>query len=173
MRIALIVAMARNRVIGRNNRLPWYLPEELQYFKQATMGKSIIMGRRTHESIGRPLPGRSNIVVTRDPSWSAEGVSVVHSLGEAFEQAERQALIDGTEESVVIGGAQLYAEALPEADRLYMTEVHAEVEGDTFFPEVDLSLWEEVSRTDHGGGEEANRYPYSIVVYDRGEGLNE
>lgn len=169
MRIALIVAMARNRVIGRNNRLPWYLPEELQYFKQATMGKSIIMGRRTHESIGRPLPGRSNIVVTRDPAWSAEGVSVVHSLEEAFEQAERQALIDGTEECVVIGGAQLYAEALPEADRLYMTEVHAEVDGDTFFPEVDLSLWDEVSRVDHAGGEEANRYPYSIVVYDRGE----
>ena len=126
MRIALIVAMARNRVIGRNNRLPWYLPEELQYFKQATLGKSIIMGRRTHESIGRPLPGRSNIVVTRDTGWSADGVAVVHSLEEAFEQAERQALIDGVEECVVIGGAQLYAEALPLADRLYLTEVHAD-----------------------------------------------
>lgn len=169
MRIALIVAMARNRVIGRNNRLPWYLPEELQYFKQATLGKPIIMGRRTHESIGRPLPGRSNIVVTRDPAWSAEGVSVVHSLEEGLEQAERQGLIDGIDETVVIGGAQLYAEVLRVANRLYMTEVHAEVDGDTVFPEVDLSLWEEVSRVDHAGGDEANRYPYSIVVYDRGE----
>lgn len=169
MRIALMVAMARNRVIGRNNRLPWYLPEELQYFKQATMGKPIIMGRRTHESIGRPLPGRSNIVVTRDTAWSGEGVCVVHSLEAALEQAQQQGLIDGAEEAVVIGGAQIYAEALPVADRLYLTEVHAEVDGDTFFPEVDLSRWEEVSRVDHAGGEEANRYPYSIVVYDRGE----
>ncbi|MEQ6886826.1 dihydrofolate reductase [Salicola sp. Rm-C-2C1-2] len=169
MRLALMVAMARNRVIGRNNRLPWYLPEELQYFKRATMGKPIIMGRCTHESIGRPLPGRSNIVITRNAEWSREGVCVVHSFEQALEQAERQGLIDGAEETVVIGGAQIYAEALPMADRLYLTEVHAEVAGDTFFPEVDLSRWEEVSREDHAGGEEANRYPYSAVVYDRGE----
>lgn len=169
MRIALMVAMARNRVIGRNNRLPWYLPEEMQYFKRATMGKPIIMGRRTHESIGRALPGRSNIVITRNDDWSREDVWVAHSLEQALEQAERQGLIDGAEETVVIGGAQVYAEALPVADRLYLTEVHADVAGDTFFPLVDLSHWEEVSRADHAGGEEANRYPYSIVVYDRGE----
>lgn len=169
MHVALIVAMARNRVIGRNNRLPWYLPEELQYFRRATMGKPVVMGRRTHESIGRALPGRANIVITRDGDWSAEGVAVVHSLEEALEQAERRSLIDGAGECVVIGGAQIYAEALPRADRLYMTEVHADVDGDTFFPELDLSRWHEVSRVDHAGGEEPNRYPYSIVVYDRGE----
>jgi len=166
MRTALIVAMSRNRVIGRNNALPWYLPEDLRYFKQVTYGKPIIMGRKTQESIGRPLPGRQNLVVTRDPDWHREGVTVVHSLDEALTQAEAQAFIDGVEERVVIGGSQIYAEALPLANRLYMTEVHAEVEGDTFFPEVDWDQWHEVSREDLPATEN-NPFPYSLVTYDR------
>ncbi|TDT37858.1 dihydrofolate reductase [Halospina denitrificans] len=166
MRTALIVAMSRNRVIGRNNALPWYLPEDLRYFKQVTYGKPIIMGRKTQESIGRPLPGRQNLVVTRDPHWQRDGVTVVNSLDEALSRAEAQAYIDGGEERVVIGGSQIYAEALPVADRLYMTEVHAEVEGDTFFPEVDWDQWHEIAREDHPASEN-NPFPYSLVTYDR------
>ena len=166
MRTALMVAMSRNRVIGRNNALPWYLPEDLRYFKQVTYGKPIIMGRKTQESIGRPLPGRQNLVVTRDPEWQREGVTVVHSLGEALARAEAQAFIDGADEVVVIGGSQIYAEAMPLADRLYMTEVHAEVEGDTFFPEVDWDQWHETSREDLPASEN-NPFPYSLVTYDR------
>ena len=166
MRTALIVAMSRNRVIGRNNALPWYLPEDLRYFKQVTYGKPIIMGRKTQESIGRPLPGRQNLVVTRDPDWHQEGVTVVHSLDEALSRAEAQAFIDGVEERVVIGGSQIYAEALPIADRLYMTQVHAEVEGDTFFPQVDWDQWHEIAREDLPASDN-NPFPYSLVTYDR------
>ncbi len=168
MRKALMVAMARNRVIGRNNKLPWYLPEDLRYFKQVTLGKPIIMGRKTHESIGRPLPGRLNLVITRDAQWHSDGVSVVHSLEQALEQAQHQALIDGCEEVVIIGGSQIYTEALPVVDRLYITEVHAEVEGDTLFPVVDWHQWAESAREDHSASEN-NPYDYSLVVYDRAD----
>ena len=166
MRTALMVAMSLNRVIGRNNALPWYLPEDLRYFKQVTYGKPVVMGRRTHESIGRPLPGRQNLVITRDPEWHRDGVTVVHSLGEAMARAEAQAFIDGAEELVVIGGSQIYAEALPLVDRLYMTEVHAEVEGDTFFPEVNWDRWQETFREDLPATDN-NPFAYSLVTYDR------
>jgi dihydrofolate reductase len=166
MRLALIWAMARNRVIGRNDALPWYLPEDLKYFKQVTMGKPIIMGRKTWESIGRPLPGRTNIVITRDAEFSAEGVKVVNSLEAAITLAEHVTVIDGGDEAVVMGGAQIYEMALPMADRLYMTQVHAEVDGDTCFPEFELASWHELTREDFSASE-TNPYDYSFVVLER------
>jgi dihydrofolate reductase len=166
MKLTMIWAMSRNRTIGRNNALPWHLPEDMKYFKRVTMGKPIIMGRKTWESIGRPLPGRSNIVITRDSSYTAEGVKIVRTLEEAISLAQSIALIDGAEEAVVIGGAQIYALALPLADRLYMTQVHAEVEGDAFFPQFDLTQWNELGREDFSAAG-PNPYDYSFVVLDR------
>ncbi len=164
--LSIIVAAARNGVIGRNNALPWHLPEDLRYFKQVTMGKPIVMGRKTFESIGRPLPGRTNIVVTRQADYSPEGVRVVASLEQALALAEDIALIDGSEELMVIGGAEIYAAALPLAKRLYLTEVDAEVEGDAYLPAVDWAQWTEVSRQRHAA-EGSNPHPYSFVVYER------
>lgn len=163
---ALMVAMSRNRVIGRNNKLPWYLPEDLKYFKRTTLGKPIVMGRKTFESIGRPLPGRANLVVSRNQAWEAPGVRVLHNLKAAYESAEAQAEIDGVDEVMVIGGGEIFTEALPDADRLYLTEVHAEVDGDAWFPELDWSQWREISREDHAASEN-NAYDYSFVVYER------
>jgi dihydrofolate reductase len=166
MKLALIWAMSRNRVIGRNNALPWYLPEDLKYFKRVTMGKPIIMGRKTWESIGRPLPGRTNIVITRSSSYQVpEGVKVVSSLEAAFELADKVCLINGVNEAVVIGGAEIYALALPRATRLYMTQVHAEVDGDAFFPQIDLDVWQELAREDFAASG-ANPYDYSFVVLE-------
>lgn len=166
MRLSMIVAQAKNRVIGRQNKLPWYLPGDLKYFKQVTMGKPVIMGRKTYESIGKPLPGRLNVVITRDPTYRLEGAKVVHSLAEAIELSESQAFIDGVEEAMVIGGEQIYAQALPLAERLYVTQVHAEVEGDALFPELVLSDWDELGRDDFKA-EGPNPYDYSFVVYQR------
>lgn len=169
MKLALVWAMAQNRVIGRNNALPWHLPEDLKYFKRITMGKPIIMGRKTFESIGKPLPGRTNIVVTRNPDWHHDGVKVVSSLEAARELCESIAEIDGTEEAMVIGGAEIYRQALPLADRLYLTEVHAEVNGDTVFPDFDRSQWQETAREDF----EAvgpNPYNYSFIILDKRNG---
>ncbi len=166
MRLALIWAMSRNRVIGRNNALPWYLPEDLKYFKRVTMGKPIIMGRRTWESIGRPLPGRTNIIVSRNTRFEAEGAKVVHTLDEAIMMAENIAFINGGEEAVVMGGAEIYRQALPRADRLYLTQVHAEVEGDAFFPEFDIERWHELGREDFAASG-PNPYDYSFVVLER------
>ncbi len=166
MRLALIAAMASNRVIGRNNQLPWYLPGDLKYFKQITMGKPLIMGRKTFESIGKPLPGRANIIVTRNPEFQFSGVTIVGSLEQAIEHAEAVALIDGVDEAMVIGGAELYALALPEADRLYLTQVHAEVDGNVWFPEFDATVWQEVAR-ENFDAEDPNPYDYSFVVLDR------
>ena len=166
MQLSVIVAAARNGVIGRNNALPWHLPEDLKYFKRVTMGKPILMGRKTFESIGRALPGRSNLVITRNGEWQAEGVQVVRSLEAALSLAEDIALIDGVDELMVIGGAQIYAEALPRAERIYLTEVDADVEGDAYLPAIDRSAWLEVSREVHAPSE-TNPYPYSFVVLDR------
>ena len=166
MTLSLIVAAAENGVIGRNNALPWHLPEDLKYFKRTTLGKPIVMGRITFESIGKPLPGRTNIVISRQPDYQAEGVKVVASIDEALALAEDIALIDGVDELMVIGGAAIYAEALPRADRLYLTEVHAEVPGDAYLPELDLAQWRECSRQRHGASE-TNPYDYSFVVYER------
>lgn len=167
MRKALIVAMAQNRVIGRNNALPWYLPGDLRYFKQATMGKPILMGRKTFESIGRPLPGRLNVVITRDANWEAPaGVVAESSLEAACRRAEAQAELEGGDEIMIIGGGQIYAEALPDIDRMYVTLVHADVDGDAWFPEVDWNQWEELGREDFSASEN-NPYDYSFVVYQR------
>ncbi len=142
--IALIVAAADNDVIGRGNSLPWDLPADLAYFKRRTMGKPILMGRLTFESIGRPLPGRSNIVISRNDNYAAEGVHTVPTLAAALELAEDIALVDGSEELMVIGGAQIYALAAPLATRLYLTRVHLSPQGDAFLPELDWSQWREV-----------------------------
>lgn len=166
MRLSMIVAQAQNRVIGRENKLPWYLPGDLKYFKQVTMGKPVIMGRKTYESIGKPLPGRLNVVITRDTAYRLEGAKVVHSLAEAIELSESQAFIDGVEEAMIIGGEQIYAQALPLAERLYVTQVHAEVEGDAYFPALLLSEWDELGRDDFKA-EGPNPFDYSFVVYQR------
>lgn len=158
--------MAENRTIGRNNSLPWHLSEDLKYFKRTTMGNSIIMGRKTWESIGRVLPGRTNIVISSNPDYEAEGARVVNSLEEAIRLAASIALIDGSEEAYIIGGAGLYKEALPHAQRFHLTRVHAEVEGDTFLAEFDEAEWEEVAREDFSKNE-TNPYDYSICVLER------
>ncbi|WP_148861807.1 dihydrofolate reductase [Marinobacter fonticola] len=169
MRKALIVAMAQNRVIGRNNALPWYLPGDLRYFKQATMGKPILMGRKTFESIGRPLPGRLNVVITRDQSWEAPaGVVAEHTLAAAYRRAEAQAELEGGDEIMIIGGGQIYADALPDIDRMYVTQVHADVEGDAWFPDVDWGQWQELGRENFSASEN-NPYDYSFIVYQRSE----
>jgi len=157
---SLVVAMARNRVIGRDNQLPWRLPADLAYFKRITMGHPVIMGRRTYESIGRPLPGRLNIVVSRSPQFSAPGCTVVPSLAEAWRAA------GDAEEVCVIGGTSIFAEALPAADRIHLTEVEAEVPGDTWFPEFDRSEWTEREVERHAP-DERHAYPFRIVVLER------
>ena len=164
--LALIVAVAENGAIGLNNGLPWHLPDDLKYFKRVTMGKPILMGRKTFESIGRPLPGRTNIVISANPDYQADGIRVVSSLEEALALAEDIATIDGAEELMVIGGAQIYAAALPRATRLYLTEVHAEVAGDAYLPPLDLKLWQEVSRAYHPSVL-PEQYAHSFVVYER------
>ena len=166
MKLSLVWAMAQNRVIGRNNSLPWYLPEDLKYFKRITLGKPIIMGRKTYESIGKPLPGRTNIVVTRNPDFSVEGVRTVSSLEAARDLCESIGEVDGSEEAMIIGGAEIYRQSLELADRLYLTEVHAEVDGDTYFPEFDRAAWQEVAREDFKA-EGPNPYDYSFLVLDR------
>ncbi len=166
MYLSLICAMDENLVIGRNNSLPWHLPEDLKYFKKTTMGNSIIMGRKTYESIGKPLRGRTNIIVSRNRDYEVENARVVNSLSEAIELAENIAFIDGSLEAFVIGGAELFEEALTLVNRLHLTMVHAEVDGDTWFPEFDLSEWSEVSR-EYYEADEANPYDYSICVLQR------
>lgn len=167
MIVSMIAAQANNRVIGNDNKMPWYLPEDFKYFKRVTLGKPIIMGRKTFESIGRPLPGRLNIVVTRDESYQRDGVRVVSSLEDAFDLAEAQAMIDGVEEVMVIGGAQIYRQALDSAQRLYITQVDADVKGDACFPDFKSEdHWEEVAREDCKAVE-PNPYDYSFIVYER------
>ncbi len=166
MKLALIVAMAQNHVIGINNNLPWHLSEDLKYFKRVTMGKPIIMGRKTFESIGQSLPGRTNIVVTRNEDYQAEGIKIVHSLKSAIELCKSIAVIDGSDEVMVIGGAELYKQALPLSDFLYLTEVHAEVNGDAYFPEFDRKEWREIAR-DNYKAVEPNPYDYSFIVLEK------
>jgi len=166
MKIVLIAAFAQNRVVGINNTLPWHLPEDLKYFKRTTSGKAIIMGRKTYDSIGRPLPNRTNIVISRNSDFHAEGVRVVASLEAAIELAKEVNFINDVQEVMVIGGASIYEAALPIADRLYLTHVHAEIEGDAYFPEVNFKQWLEVSREDYQASDK-NPYDYSFVVYDK------
>ncbi|MCY4182291.1 MAG: dihydrofolate reductase [Gammaproteobacteria bacterium] len=163
MNLALICAMAGNGVIGNRNALPWRLPEDLRHFRRTTMGHSVIMGRKTFESIGRPLPGRSNIVVSRQPGYSADGVKVRASLEAALELAEIIAAIDGAEQAFVIGGAELYRLAMPRAELFHLTRIHADVAGDTRLEGFDEAEWEEISRQDFTRDPE-NPYNYSICL---------
>ena len=158
--ITLIAARARNGVIGRNNRMPWKIAGEQAYFKRKTMGQPIVMGRKTWESIGRPLPGRRNIVVTRNRAYAAKGAEVVGSLDDAL------SLVAGADEIFVIGGAQLYAEAMPRASRLFITEIDADFDGDTFMPPPDRAQWRETAREDHPSAGD-RPFGYSFVVYER------
>ncbi|WP_428912595.1 dihydrofolate reductase [Niallia sp. Krafla_26] len=161
MMISFIVAMDKNRVIGKENQLPWHLPEDLKFFKRVTMGHPIIMGRKTHESIGKPLPGRENIIVTRNKDYKSEGCTVIHSLEDLRQFANQK-----NEEVFVIGGAQLFIETFPIADRLYITEIHHEFDGDTFFPEFNESNWTLVSK-EQGVKDEKNPYDYFYTIYER------
>jgi dihydrofolate reductase len=160
MRKSLVVAMARNRVIGRDNALPWRLPAELAHFKRVTMGHPIIMGRRTYESIGKPLPGRMNIVVSRNRDFAAPGCTVVDSLEKAYSAAGNAAEVS------IIGGTSLFEAALPTADCIHLTEVDAEVEGDTWFPEFDRREWLE-HEIDRHPADERHAYPFRILQLER------
>ncbi|WP_193067737.1 dihydrofolate reductase, partial [Halomonas sp. 3D7M] len=142
--IAMIVAMAKNRVIGVEGKLPWYLPEDLKFFKRMTQAKPLVMGRKTYASIGKPLPNRLNIVVTRDTNFAAEGVRICHELPAALALADQQATIEAAEEIMVMGGGEIYRQALPHAQRLYITEVDIDVDGDAVFPELSMEEWQEV-----------------------------
>jgi dihydrofolate reductase len=167
MHVAIYVAIAENGVIGRDGGLPWRLSTDLRRFKADTMGKPIIMGRKTYEGIGRPLPGRLNIVITRDKTWRAEGVEVTHTLEAAIELATvRGRSMAGVDEVCVIGGGEIYAQALPLADRLHVTHVLAAVDGDAHFPPIDPQTWRVVSSQEVPAGEKdshATRYS----VYER------
>lgn len=160
--VVLVLAAAENGVIGRGDALPWELPDDLQHFKRTTMGRPIIMGRKTFESVGFPLPGRRNIVITRDAAWAHEGVLTCHTLEEALERAFEQTLIDGADAVMVVGGAEIYRLALPRADRIVLTRVQGEVAGDVIF---DLNLvadWTEVSRVEYGA-EGGNSHAFAVV----------
>jgi dihydrofolate reductase len=158
MILTLVVAMSENRVIGRDGDLPWRLPNDLKHFKQVTMGKPIIMGRKTWESLYvKPLPGRRNIVVTRNAGYEAEGAEISDSLESAL------TLAAGEDEAMIIGGAELFAASLHTATRLHLTEVHAEIEGDTYFPDFDRTLWREVSREAHDAEGDAPAYSFLLL----------
>ena len=158
--VSLIVAMANNRVIGVNNTLPWHLPADLKHFKALTMGHHIVMGRKTYESIGKPLPGRTSVVVTRNASYSAPGVTAVNSLPAAISAC------DDDDEIFVIGGAELYLQAITLADRIYLTEIDADIRGDAYFPEFNPGEWQEVSRETHSQPE-PQLLQYHFVIYNR------
>jgi len=161
--ISLIVAMARNGVIGRDNRLPWRLPADLAHFKAVTMGKPMVMGRKTWESLPGLLPGRRHIVVTRDPDYRADDCTLVHSLEQAIAAA------GDVPEVMIVGGGTIYKEMLPRADRLYLTLVDVAVEGDARFPRIDFSEWRECARESHPA-DERNAHAYTFVELERVRG---
>lgn len=163
MRVCLIAAMGENRVIGKGGRLPWRLPADLRFFRQTTWGRPVIMGRVTWDSVGRPLPGRRNIVVSRRRDFAPKGAEVAASLEAAL------LLVADEPEVFVVGGAQLYATALPRADRIYLTVIHQNFEGDTWFPKFEGPSWRLVSRDDREADSE-NPYPFSFLVYERVSG---
>ncbi len=172
MDIAIYVAIAENSVIGRDGGLPWRLSTDLKRFKADTMGKPVIMGRKTYEGIGKPLPGRLNIVVTRDRGWRAEGVEVAHSLDDAIRLAEaRVRCMAGVDEVCVIGGGQIYGQALPLADRLHVTHVLAAVEGDAHFPPIDPAVWRLVRSQDVPAGEK-DSHATRHSIYERRSGAS-
>ncbi|MDQ1085921.1 dihydrofolate reductase [Siphonobacter sp. SORGH_AS_1065] len=157
--VHLVVAVAENGAIGKDNQLIWHLPDDLKQFKKITSGHTIVMGRKTYESIGKPLPNRTNVIITRNPAYQAEGCLVVTSLQEAMEKDT---------DIYVIGGAEIYAQALPATDVIHLTEVHIAVDGDAFFPKLDAGEWVEVSRESHSA-DEKHAYPFDFVELRRSE----
>jgi dihydrofolate reductase len=162
VKVSLVLAAARNGVIGREGGLPWRMPADMRHFKQLTMGHHVVMGRKTHASIGRPLPGRTNLVLSRDAQLQLDGCTVVGSLDEALAVAEAA----GEDEVFVIGGAQIYALALPRADRVHLTRIEADCEGDTHAPDFERLGWRAVDRRAHDA-DDANPHPYTFYVLER------
>jgi dihydrofolate reductase len=158
--LSLIWAMDENRLIGNNNALPWHLPADMQWFRQQTMGKPILMGRKTFESIGKPLPGRENIVLTRQQGLTIEGCHVVNTLSEA------KAMLPDAEEIMVIGGAEIYAQSLPVAEKIYYTQIHHAFEGDAWFPELDMQQWRMIHEEMHTA-DEKNGYDHTFMIMTR------
>jgi len=162
MIISLIVAMDEERGIGIDGKMPWHLPADLRHFKSLTMGHHIIMGRKTYESIGRPLPGRTIVVITRNPAYQAEGCLIAHSLEAAIEKARES----GEDEVFIIGGGQIFAEALELADRIYLTLVHATTNADVFFPAMEPDHWVEIEAEEHQN-DNKNQYSYTFITMTR------
>jgi len=160
MKISMIAAVAHNNVLGADNKIPWHMPKDFQYFKRMTMGKPIIMGRKTFASLGKPLPGRHNIVMTTQQDFNADDCTIVHTPEQAL------AACGNCEEAMVIGGAEIYQLFLDQADRIYLTEITLDCHGDTFFPEFDKTIWEEVQREPQAS-DEKNPHPYSFVIYEK------
>ena len=159
---SIMVARSDNRVIGKDNDLVWHMPADLKYFKETTQGHYVMMGRKTYESVDKPLPGRLNIIITRQPDYSRECCITVHSLEEAFALGKK----NGQREVFVLGGSEIYQLAMGQVDRIYLTEIKAEFEGDAYFPEIDQSKWKEVKREEHEPDEQ-NPHPYAFVVLER------
>ncbi len=164
--ISMIVAVAEDGAIGKDNKMLWHIPEDFKYFKAVTMGKPMVMGRKTFESIGRPLPGRLNVVVSRDAAYARQGVIVVPDLETALSAAFAEAEAKNVPEVMIVGGAQIYQQMIVQAKRIYYTEVHQSYDHDAAFPALDKAVWQEVSREDHLGDGE-NKPDYSFVVFER------
>lgn len=165
MSISIIVAVAENNVIGKDNSLIWHLPADMKFFKEKTLGHCVITGRKNYESIPekfRPLPGRTNIIITRQKNYNAPGAIVVGSIEEAIKRAKET----NDKEIFIIGGAEIFKQTLDLTDKIYYTKIHHSFEGDTFFPEIDLKTWKEAARTDHNA-DEKNKYKYSFIEFDK------
>jgi dihydrofolate reductase len=164
--LVLVVAVAENGVIGRKGQLPWRIPGDLKHFKAVTMGKPVIMGRKTYESIGKPLPGRTNIVLTRDKNWRAEGVLSANSISASIKLANREAITLGARELTCIGGGLVFEKIIDQADYINLTKVHAIVDGDVYFPKIDDALWD-VSKQEGPFQQVNDEYPYSLIMLAR------
>lgn len=166
MDIVLVAAVSENGIIGRGNALPWRLKSDMAHFRALTMGKPVIMGRKTYQSIGKPLGGRTTVVVTRDQTFAAPGVVIAPTLDDAFTAARGDALRRGADAIMLAGGAEIYAQAMPRATHLAITDVHRRVEGDARFPAIDAALWRETERSEHAAGD-ADEAAYAFVNYQR------
>jgi len=163
VKISMIAAVAQDRVIGKDNQMPWHMPADLAHFKRITLGKPVLMGRKTFESIGRPLPGRRNLVISRNPEYRVDGVEVIDSVKAALELLSHD---EAVEELMVIGGGHLFEQLLPKAERLYLTQIELEVEGDAHFPVLDHTDWELLEEESHLA-DERNAYPYRFETWQR------
>jgi dihydrofolate reductase len=160
--LSLLVAADENNVIGKDNKLPWHLPQDLKYFRNQTWGMPVLMGRKTFESIGKPLPGRRNIVITRNRDWKQQGAAIVHTIEEAIQQAVSL----GVKEIFVIGGAEIFQTTFSDADRIYLTRIHHQFEGDAFFPEVSENNWQ-LKQSRYCSADEKNLYAHSFQIWER------